>query len=134
MHAEQRLDATFAALADPTRRAILARLATGEVSVGELAAPFAMSQPAISKHLKVLERAGLVTRGRDAQRRPVRAEPEPLAQATAWIERYREILETNYTRLDALLERLQATAPPAPTPGPTRTGRPRKKRPSETEE
>lgn len=103
-----RLDATFAALADPTRRAILARLALGEVSVTELARPFEMSQPAISKHLKVLERAGLVSRGRDAQRRPVRAEPEPLAAATDWIERYRAVLEASYGRLDALLDELQA--------------------------
>src|SRR2546425_13151786 len=87
-----RLDATFAALADPTRRAILARLASGEASVTELAAPFAMSQPAISKHLKVLERAGLVSRGRDAQRRPVRVEPEPIAEATQWLEGYRRAL------------------------------------------
>src|SRR5712664_1844805 len=86
-----RLDATFAALADPTRRAILARLASGQASVTELAAPFAMSQPAISKHLKVLERAGLISRGRDAQRRPRRLEPKRLADATGWLERYREI-------------------------------------------
>jgi len=85
----QRLDATFAALADPTRRAILARLATGEATVMELAKPFSMSQPAISKHLKVLEHAGLISRGRDAQRRPCRLEPQPLAQATAWLEAYR---------------------------------------------
>ena len=104
-----RLDATFAALADPTRRAILARLALGEVSVTELAEPFAMSQPAISKHLKVLERAGLVTRGRDAQRRPVRLEAQPLAEATGWLERYREIWEANYARLDAVLEELKRT-------------------------
>ena len=87
-----RLDATFAALADPTRRAILARLASGEASVTELAEPFAMSQPAISKHLKVLERAGLISRGRDAQRRPCRLEAEPLAEATEWLEGYRRIL------------------------------------------
>src|SRR5437763_1953434 len=86
-----RLDATFAALADPTRRAILARLATGEASVTELARPFAMSQPAISKHLKVLERAGLVSRGRDAQRRPCRIEAKPLAEASGWLEAYRQI-------------------------------------------
>jgi DNA-binding transcriptional ArsR family regulator len=84
-----RLDATFAALADPTRRAILARLASGEASVTTLAKPFAMSQPAISKHLKVLERAGLIRRGRDAQRRPRRLEPRPLADANRWLERYR---------------------------------------------
>lgn len=104
-----RLDATFAALADPTRRAILARLATGEASVQELAAPFDMSQPAISKHLKVLERAGLVSRGREAQRRPRRIEAKPLAEANEWLQRYREIWEANYQRLDAVLEVLKAT-------------------------
>jgi DNA-binding transcriptional ArsR family regulator len=104
----QTLDATFSALADPTRRAILARLATtGDASIGELAEPFAMSQPAISKHVKVLERAGLVSRGRDAQRRPVRLDAEPLAEATGWLERYREIWEANYKRLDALLADLK---------------------------
>jgi DNA-binding transcriptional ArsR family regulator len=102
-----RLDATFAALADPTRRAILARLASGQASVTELAAPFAMSQPAISKHLKVLERAGLVSRGRDAQRRPRRLEAKPLSEATKWLERYRRYWEGNYQRLDALLEELK---------------------------
>src|SRR2546425_2663214 len=102
-----RLDATFAALADPTRRAILARLATGEASVTELAKPFDMSQPAISKHLKVLERAGLIARGREAQRRPRRLEPRPLAEATDWIERYRRIWEGNYKRLDAVLQELK---------------------------
>ncbi|ATQ45044.1 ArsR/SmtB family transcription factor [Caulobacter mirabilis] len=109
MTPSQRLDATFAALADPTRRAILARLATGEASVAELAEPFAMSQPAISKHLKVLERAGLISRGQDAQRRPRRIEGEPMAQAVAWLEDYRAIWETNYQRLDDLLAELQAT-------------------------
>ncbi len=98
------LDTTFAALADPTRRAILARLAAGEASVNELAAPFDMSQPAISKHLKVLERAGLISRGREAQRRPRRLEPRPLAEATDWIERYRRIWEGNFKRLDAVLQ------------------------------
>ena len=102
-----RLDATFAALADPTRRAILARLASGEASVRELAEPFAMSQPAISKHLKVLERAGLISHGRDAQRRPRRLEAKPLAEATKWLERYRRYWEGNYRRLDALLEELK---------------------------
>jgi DNA-binding transcriptional ArsR family regulator len=102
-----RLDATFAALADPTRRAILARLATGEASVNDLARPFAMSQPAISKHLKVLERAGLISRGRDAQRRPRRIEGEPLAEATGWLERYREIWDANFNRLDALLDEMK---------------------------
>ena len=104
-----RLDATFAALADPTRRAILARLAAGEACVGELAQPFAMSQPAISKHLKVLERAGLVTRGKDAQRRPVRLEAAPLAQANRWLEEYRRIWDANFGRLDALLEDLKSS-------------------------
>jgi DNA-binding transcriptional ArsR family regulator len=107
MTADQ-LDATFAALADPTRRAILARLASGQASVTELAAPFAMSQPAISKHLKVLERAGLVSGGREAQRRPRRIEAKPLADATGWLERYRQIWEGNYQRLDAVLEELKA--------------------------
>src|SRR6185295_10161852 len=103
----EHLDATFAALADPTRRAILARLATGEASVMELAEPFAMSQPAISKHLKVLERAGLVSRGRDAQRRPCRLEALPLAAATEWLERYRQFWEQSFQRLDALLDELK---------------------------
>jgi DNA-binding transcriptional ArsR family regulator len=109
MISSHQLDATFAALADPTRRAILARLARGEASVGELAEPFDMSQPAISKHLKVLERAGLITSGREAQRRPRRMEAAPLVEAAAWIERYRKIWEGNYQRLDALLEELQRT-------------------------
>ncbi len=104
-----RLDATFAALADPTRRAILARLASGEASVTELAEPFAISQPAISKHLKVLERAGLISRGRDAQRRPRRLEAKPLAEASEWLERYRRVLEGNFQRLDALLDELKIT-------------------------
>lgn len=102
------LDATFAALADPTRRAILARLAGGEVSVMDLAQPFAMSQPAISKHLKVLEKAGLVSRGRDAQRRPVRVEPKPLAEATAWLENYQQVYEARFEAMDALLAELQS--------------------------
>lgn len=108
MQSSDRLDLTFAALADPTRRAILARLATGEASVQELAEPFDMSQPAISKHLKVLERAGLISVDIDAQRRPRRLEPKRLDEAVDWIERYREIFEQNYQRLDALLEELQA--------------------------
>ena len=102
------LDATFAALADPTRRAILARLALGEASVMELAEPFAMSQPAISKHLKVLERAGLISRSRDAQRRPCRLEAGPLAEATQWLERYRQYWETSFQRLDALLDEMKS--------------------------
>jgi len=101
------LNDTFAALADPTRRAILARLASGEAGVMQLAKPFDMSQPAISKHLKVLERAGLVSRGRDAQRRPVRVETRPLAEATEWLERYRQFWEANFQRLDALLDELK---------------------------
>jgi len=101
------LDQTFAALADPTRRAIIARLATGEATVTELAAPFAMSQPAISKHLKVLERAGLISRGRDAQRRPCRLEAAELKAAVDWLAAYRSFWESQYQRLDALLEELQ---------------------------
>ena len=103
-----RLDATFAALADPTRRAILARLASGEASVTELAKPFAMSQPAVSKHLKVLERAGLISRGRDAQRRPCRIEGKPLEDASGWLEGYRRVWEANFRRLDTLLDELKA--------------------------
>ena len=108
MLAPDRLDATFAALADPTRRAILARLASGQASVMELAAPFAMSQPAISRHLKVLEQAGLISRGRDAQRRPRRLVAQPLAEASAWLERYRQHWEANFQKLDALLDAMQA--------------------------
>lgn len=107
MSYEQQLDATFAALADPTRRAILARLASGDASVNELTEPFAMSQPAISKHLKVLERAGLIRRGRDAQRRPAVIQAEPLKQANEWIERYRRLWEEHFQRLDDLLKELQ---------------------------
>ncbi|HEY0557067.1 MAG TPA: metalloregulator ArsR/SmtB family transcription factor [Thermoanaerobaculia bacterium] len=106
-----RLDMTFAALADPTRRAILARLALGEASVMELAEPFAMTQPAISKHLKVLERSGLIARGRDGQRRPCRLEAQPLAEATEWLEGYRRFWEARYQRLDALLEEMQQMKP-----------------------
>lgn len=98
------LDATFAALADPTRRAILGRLAKGNASVAELARPFKMSQPAISKHLKVLERAGLISKGLDAQRRPRKLEAAPLAAASEWLEKYRQFWEQAYGRLDALLE------------------------------
>ncbi len=104
-----RLDATFAALADPTRRAILARLASGAASVRELAKPFAMSQPAISKHLKVLERAGLISRGQDAQRRPRRLEAKPLADASGWLEGYRKFWESSFRRLDALLDELKTS-------------------------
>ena len=102
------LDVTFAALADPTRRAILARLASGEASVMELAEPFEMSQPAISKHLKVLERAGLISRGRDAQRRPCRLEAQPLAEANEWLENYRRFWEESFQRLDALLNEMKS--------------------------
>jgi len=101
------LNATFMALADPTRRAILARLASGAASVTELAEPFAMTQPAISKHLKVLERAGLISHGRDAQRRPRRLEAQPLAEAAGWLENYRQHWEAAFQRLDALLEELK---------------------------
>jgi DNA-binding transcriptional ArsR family regulator len=103
-----RLDATFGALADATRRAILARLASGEATVTELAKPFAMSQPAISKHLKVLERAGLITRGRDAQRRPRRLAARPLAEATVWLAGYRRFWETSFEQLDAVLAEMKA--------------------------
>ena len=100
------LDATFAALADPTRRAILARLASGAATVSELAQPFDMTQPAISKHLKVLERAGLISRDRDGQRRPSRIEPRRLAEASAWLDQYREFWEASFARLDAVLDEL----------------------------
>jgi DNA-binding transcriptional ArsR family regulator len=102
------LDATFAALADPTRRAILARLASGQATVTELAAPFDMSHPPASKHLRLLERARLVTRGRDAQRRPCRLEPRPLKAATDWLENYRSYWEESYQRLDTLLDEFKA--------------------------
>ena len=106
-----RLDATFAALADPTRRAILARLASGDASVAELAAPFEMSQPAISKHLKVLERAGLISRGRDAQRRPRRIDAAPLEDASRWLAHYRRLWEGNFRRLDGLLDEMKSAKP-----------------------
>jgi DNA-binding transcriptional ArsR family regulator len=102
-----RLDAIFAALADPTRRAIIARLASGDATVMELAKPFALSQPAVSKHLKVLERAGLISRGRDAQRRPCRMEAKPLAEANEWLEAYRRFWEGSFERLDDLLSELK---------------------------
>jgi DNA-binding transcriptional ArsR family regulator len=111
----ERLDATFAALADPTRRAILARLASGDRSVAELAEPFDMSQPAVSKHLKVLERAGLITIAVDAQRRPRRFVPEPLTEAVTWLERHRAIWAARYEKLDALLDEMKR-APVSPTP------------------
>ena len=102
-----RLDAAFSALADPTRRAILARLALGETTVNELAEPFDMSLPNISKHLKVLEGAGLITRSRDAQRRPCRIEPETLKEVSGWIEAYRKLWEERFDRLDDYLKQLQ---------------------------
>src|SRR5947209_8628157 len=108
MQSAQHLDATFNALADRTRRAIVARLASGEASVMELAKPFAISQPAISRHLRVLERAGLISRGRDAQRRPCRIQAQPLAEANGWLEDYRRIWEDNFQRLDDLLDELKA--------------------------
>jgi DNA-binding transcriptional ArsR family regulator len=120
--ASHRLDVTFLALADPTRRAILARLALGDASVTELGAPFPMSQPAISKHLKVLERAGLISVGHDRQRRPRRIEGKPLAEASAWLERYRAVWEASFERLDSLLEQLQQS------PAATRRVRTRRKR------
>ena len=106
MNASERLNATFLALADPTRRAILAKLATGEASVNELAEPFDMSQPAISKHLKVLERAGLVSRGRDAQFRPVRLNAAPLAEAARWLGDYRRFWEESFDQLDEYVKDL----------------------------
>jgi DNA-binding transcriptional ArsR family regulator len=114
MTTSERLDATFAALADPTRRAILARLALGEASVNELAEPFEMSQPAISKHLKVLERAGLISGSQDAQRRPRRLEAKPLAEANLWLERYRQFWEESFQRLDAVLQEMKAEEARAP--------------------
>jgi DNA-binding transcriptional ArsR family regulator len=120
--ASNRLNHTFLALADPTRRAILARLALGEASVTELAEPFAITQPAISKHLKILERAGLISVGQDAQRRPRRLEGAPLAEASAWIDQYRAIWEANFKRLDKLLEEMQRT------PSTSKRGRKRPKR------
>jgi DNA-binding transcriptional ArsR family regulator len=108
MQAAERLNLTFAALADPTRRAIMSRLALGEASVAELAAPFRMSQPAISKHLKVLETAGLVSAGQDANRRPRRIEGGPMAEAAAWLDDYRKFWERRYEALDDLLDEMQA--------------------------
>lgn len=111
MATAEQLDLTFAALADQTRRAILARLATGELSVNELAEPFDMSQPAISKHIKVLEQAGLVSRSKDAQRRPVKMEAQPMSEAIEWLEQYRKVWEQTYARLDTLLAELKAMSP-----------------------
>jgi DNA-binding transcriptional ArsR family regulator len=118
--ASARLDATFLALADPTRRAILARLARGEASVAELAAPFTMSQPAISKHLRMLERAGLISVAQDAQRRPRRFEGQPLAEASACLDEYRAVWEANFERLDDLLMEVQRA--------PAASGRARKRK------
>ena len=115
-----RLDQAFAALADPTRRAIVARLAAGEATVSELAEPFAMTQPSISKHLKVLERAGLISRGRAAQTRPCRLEPAPLREVADWLDGYRALWEQSLDRLGAHLQTLAVGAAPA------RTGRPRR--------
>ena len=114
------LSLVFGALADPTRRALLVRLTDGDATVAELAEPFDMSQPAISKHLKVLEGAGLISRGRDAQRRPCRLEAKPLAEATQWLERYRQFWEVSFQRLDALLGELQSK--------PKKLGKPNKPR------
>ena len=123
MDPSERLDATFIALADPTRRAILARLKQGDATVNELAAPFDISQPAISKHLKILERAGLVSRSNVGTSRPVRIEAGPMREAVDWLEKYREFWEKSYQRLDALLEILQT---PINTDKPTTTRKPRK--------
>lgn len=103
----QRLDAVFAALADPTRRAILSRLAAGEASVSELAEPFAISQPAVSKHLKVLEEAGLIERGIDRQRRPARLKAEPMAAAVSWLEEFRDFWSSSFDKLDGLLREMK---------------------------
>ncbi|HWG53002.1 MAG TPA: metalloregulator ArsR/SmtB family transcription factor [Gemmatimonadaceae bacterium] len=111
MQASERLNMTFAALADPTRRAIMARLALGEASVAELAAPFNMSQPAISKHLKVLETAGLISTGQDANKRPRKIEGGPMQEAVAWLEGYRKFWERRYEALDALLGQMEASRP-----------------------
>jgi len=116
MTPSQQLDATFIALADPTRRAILARLMSGEASVNELVEPFSISQPAISKHLKILERAGLVSRSRDATRRPVKIEAAPMREAADWLQNYRKFWEQSYSRLDSLLEVLQTPINKPDTP------------------
>jgi DNA-binding transcriptional ArsR family regulator len=123
MDPSERLDATFIALADPTRRAILARLKRGEATVNELAAPFEISQPAVSKHLKILERAGLVSRTNVGTSRPVKIEAGPMREAADWLEKYREFWEKSYQRLDALLEILQT---PINTDKPPKTRKPRK--------
>jgi DNA-binding transcriptional ArsR family regulator len=113
---EERLDRTFAALADPTRRAILGRLATGEATVTELATPFEISLPAVSKHLKVLERAGLISRGRDRQWRPARLDARPIEEVAGWVERYRRFWDERYDRLDEYLGELQGKEPEGKAP------------------
>lgn len=120
------LSTTLHALADPTRRAILSRLASGEATVTELAAPFRMSMPAVSKHLKVLEKAGLVTRGREAQWRPVRLAPEPLRDVADWVDQYRRLWEQRFDRLDAYLQELQAKEEAAEDERPARSRRRRR--------
>jgi DNA-binding transcriptional ArsR family regulator len=120
---DDQLDLIFAALADPTRRAILARLARGEATVNELAEPFDVSLPAISKHLKVLERAGLISRSKDAQWRPCRMEPIPLEEARTWIDTYRDIWEESFSRLDDLLQELQTHGTTGSTVEPRRDER-----------
>lgn len=126
-YGQRQLDATFGALADPTRRAILARLTQGEASVNELAEPFALSQPAISKHLKVLERAGLISRTKRAQRRPCRLQAAPLAAAHEWLNHYREFWAENFDRLDDLLAQMKAARPSRPRPRARRSSqRPRR--------
>lgn len=131
MQTSERLDLTFAALADPTRRAILARLARGEASVAELGAPFEISQPAISKHLKVLERAGLISAGQDANRRPRKIEGEAMQEAVAWLDEYRQFWERRYEALDELLVQMQAKpskSEPEPAELPETPSRERKPR------
>jgi len=123
MAVSERLDATFAALSDPTRRAILSRLALGEATVAELAEPFDISQPAISKHLKVLEEAGLITRLREGPRRPARIEPRPLADINAWLEEFRWLWEGKFRQLDALLDQMRSLATDSPEPPEAEPGR-----------
>lgn len=123
-----RLSLTFAALADPTRRAILARLATGQASVTELAEPFDISLPAVTKHLKVLERAGLIVRGREAQWRPCRLQPKPLQDVAAWVQQYRKFWEQRFDRLEAYLQELQARPAAAPAAKSRLTGKTREEK------
>jgi len=127
------LSLIFAALADPTRRAILARLSSGEWTVGELAKPFAMSGPAVSKHLRVLERAGFVARGRDAQWRPCRLQGAPLKKVADWVEEYREFFDASHARLDAYLDHMMSEpSSPQPSAQRTRAGKPRSRKPART--